>query len=88
MSGVRFNNEQSSKNCVSMSWVGLNKRPQYGMYVATLLSTAGRYWPRVLAEALHLVKTCIRSSAGAGRWESDWHNLQAGSSPLSDASYA
>ena len=25
MSGVRFNNEQSSKNCVSMSWVGLNK---------------------------------------------------------------
>ena len=38
MSGVRFNNEQSSKNCVSMSWVGLNKRPQYGMYVATVLS--------------------------------------------------
>ena len=43
ISGVRFNNEQSSKNCVSMSWVGLNKRPQYGMYVATVLSTSGRY---------------------------------------------
>ena len=88
MSEGRFNDEQSRMNCVSMSWVALHNSLELGKYRLTELRTSGRYLLRVSAVALHLVRTCTMSSAGAAGSESDWHSLQEGSDPLSAARLA
>ena len=65
----RLREEQSRVNWVREPWFGVLSSPLLGKYWATVLMSTGIILSLVSAVALHLVRRCTRSSAGAGWWE-------------------